>query len=294
MSIYSNVTEQDLNNLRKLADQQKNQRALKIRNRILKQTHDEKLAESLSPITKRLDLIENKKGEKIGDLIQKPETLAIEDKHQTVIADGYTQTPAIENINTSRQLFDTLALMKTKKNFFKLTEDGDKKVYWNGVLIKTLGDNRISIKDQEYDLTPDIQAYFTNTKHTTQILDDVEKETVYDILQDVGFYDNIPHVGLKAARMQDALHILPHEIKRIREPALPAIVNNLQGEGVKIIIPNNIIDIYSRLEVLLGLKLSGHTDTLTEASNLIDELYKRGEIQNKQQYRNALDKFLTN
>ena len=66
----------------------------------------------------------------------------------------------------------------------------------------------------------------------------------------------------------------------------------LKGRGIeKIIIPSNIIDLYTRLEVLLGLKLSGHTDTLSEASNLIDELYKRGEIQNKQQYRNALDKF---
>ena len=70
------------------------------------------------------------------------------------------------------------------------------------------------------------------------------------------------------------------------------ITINLQGRGIeKIIIPSNIIDIYTRLEVLLGLKLSGHTDTLTEASNLFDELYKRGEIQNKQQYRNALNKF---
>ena len=69
---------------------------------------------------------------------------------------------------------------------------------------------------------------------------------------------------------------------------------NLKGQGIKkIIIPANIIDIYTRLEVLLGLKLSGHTDTLTEASNLIDELYKRGEIQNKHQYQNALDKFTT-
>ena len=66
----------------------------------------------------------------------------------------------------------------------------------------------------------------------------------------------------------------------------------LKGRGIeKIIIPSNIINIYTRLEVLLGLKISGHTDTLTEASNLIGELYKRGEIQNKQQYRNALNKF---
>ena len=43
---------------------------------------------------------------------------------------------------------------------------------------------------------------------------------------------------------------------------------------MKIIIPSNKFDLYARLEVLLGLKLSGHTDTLTEASNLIDEIYK--------------------
>ena len=54
MSIYSNVTEPDFINLRKLAEQQKEQRALKIKNRILKQTHDKKLAESLSPVTKKL------------------------------------------------------------------------------------------------------------------------------------------------------------------------------------------------------------------------------------------------
>ena len=59
----------------------------------------------------------------------------------------------------------------------------------------------------------------------------------------------------------------------------------------KIFIPSNIIDIYTRIEVLLGLTLSGHSNTLSEASNLIEELYKRGEIQNKQQYRNALNKF---
>ena len=68
--------------------------------------------------------------------------------------------------------------------------------------------------------------------------------------------------------------------------------NDLEGQGIeKIFIPSKIIDIYTRLEILLGLKLSGHTDTLTEASNLIDKLYKRGEMQNKNQYRNALDKF---
>ena len=53
MSIYSNVTEQDLINLRKLTKQQKEQRAVKLKNRILKQTHDVKLSKSLSPIIKK-------------------------------------------------------------------------------------------------------------------------------------------------------------------------------------------------------------------------------------------------
>ena len=55
MSIYSNVTEQDLDILRKVAEQQKEHRAPKLKNRILKQTHVEKLSESLCPIIKKLD-----------------------------------------------------------------------------------------------------------------------------------------------------------------------------------------------------------------------------------------------
>ena len=89
MSIYSNVTEQDLDNLRKLAEQQKNQRALKIKKRILQQTHDIKLAESLSPITKRIDEVNksiNEFTQELGDVIKKSQP-AIEN----------TPQPAIEN-----------------------------------------------------------------------------------------------------------------------------------------------------------------------------------------------------
>ena len=182
--------------------------------------------------------------------------------------------------------------MKKSINFFKL-EQIDNNVFWNKIPIKALGENRISIKDQEYNITPNIQTYLTNTKLTTKNMDDEDKSIVYDILKNTGFY-SMKHKGLKSARMIDALYILPNEISKIRNPPLPAFENesdNLQDEGVKIIIPSNTIHIFTRLEILLGLKLSGHTDTLTEASNLIDELYKRGEIENKQQYRNALNKF---
>ena len=89
MSIHSNVTEQDLINLRKLAEQQKNQRSVKIKKRILKQTHDVKIAESLSPKTKKLDTI-NESTKHLGELVKKSN-----------VEDGNTQTPAIENTSTS-------------------------------------------------------------------------------------------------------------------------------------------------------------------------------------------------
>ena len=41
---------------------------------------------------------------------------------------------------------------------------------------------------------------------------------------------------------------------------------DLEGQGfTKIVIRSNIFKIYTRLEIILGLKLFGHTNTLTEA-----------------------------
>ena len=124
MSIYSNVTEEDYLNLRKLAQQQKEERALKVKNGILKQTHDKKLAESLSPITERLDLVENNKGEKIGELIKKSEheTPAIENTQTQpetpAIENTQTQpeTPAIENTQTQPGVLYEVSLENTLTN----------------------------------------------------------------------------------------------------------------------------------------------------------------------------------
>ena len=89
MSIYSNVTEQDLFNLRKRAQQQKEQQALKIINRILKQTDDVKLAESLSPITEKLDEVK-KSTQEVGEIVKKSQL-------------GKSPRLAIENTPTAHQ-----------------------------------------------------------------------------------------------------------------------------------------------------------------------------------------------
>ena len=164
-----------------------------------------------------------------------------------------------------------------------------------GVPVYTLEGDRIQIKDNIYDLTPEIYKALSYTGYTGK---NMKNES--DILMMNNIIRDLRYTGRGDRDSRTNFFFtktLPKLVEDIQNKTFEEISDDsdgLQGEGVKIIIPSNIIDIYTRLEVLLGLKLSGHTDTLTEASNLIDELYKRGEIQNKQQYRNALNKFTTN
>ena len=88
----------------------------------------------------------------------------------------------------------------------------------------------------------------------------------------------------------------PKMVENLQNKTFDENIDNsdtLRGDGVKFILTSDIIDVFTRMEILLGKKLSRHTDTPTEASNLIDEIYKKWEIQNEQQYRNGLDKFHT-
>ena len=295
MSIYSNITEQDMINLRKLAEQQKEQRALKIKNRILKKTHDIKLAESLSPITKKLD----ETTKKLGDVIKK--TNSENENNQEIVPveieseDENIQTNlrALPNSSIfSDQMTKTLGRLMSSLNFLQIIASPSGPTIL-GVPIYTLGGDRMQIKDNIYDLTPEIYKMLSDTGYTGKSL---KKESdilmMNNIIRDIGYTGVGDYPSKRVIFLKTKPPKLVEEIqnKTFEEITLDSD-NNLQGEGVKIIIPSNIIDIYTRLEILLGLKLAGHSDILTEASNLIDELYKRSEIQNKQQYQNALNKF---
>ena len=159
MSIYSNVTEQDLINLRKLAEQQKNQRALKIKNRILKQTHDINLAENLSPITKKLEEV-NKSTQKIGAVIkesrQETPKLAIEITHTALPIENEQIQPAVI-YDTS--LENTLNCMKDSTGFFNIEETDDGKIFWNGLPVEKMGGNKLKINQKIFNITPGIQKY---------------------------------------------------------------------------------------------------------------------------------------
>ena len=164
-----------------------------------------------------------------------------------------------------------------------------------GVPIYTLGGDRIQIKDNIYDLTPEIYKALSDTGYTGKTM-----KNESDILMMNNIINDLGYTGFgdrDSKRKTFLTKTLPSLVEKIQNRTFDEIIDDpdsdLQGQGLKIIIPSNIIDIYTRLEILLGLKLSGHGDTLSEASALLDELYRLGEIQNKQQYRNALNKFTT-
>ena len=185
--------------------------------------------------------------------------------------------------------------MVENTGFFKTHYDQQRGWMLNNEPIKMLGGTKIEIDKNEYNITPGLQKVFTDTKHdTAKSMSDMEKVIFRDILQKTNYKTYKRGKGNMSGRDRYIRYNLDDEVRRILNlDTKPK--PKLKGKGVeKIIIPSNIIDIYTRLEILLGLKLSGHCNTLSEASILIDELYRLGEIQNKQQYRNALDKFLTN
>ena len=142
----------------------------------------------------------------------------------------------------------------------------------NGFPVEKMVGNKLKINEKFFNITRDIQKVLTDTSNKPmKKLNDQDREIFIYVLESLHFEN---YKAIRGEPKSGRYKISKTFLKK----------RNLEGQGVKIIKPSNIIDIYSRLEFLLGLKISGHTDTLTEARNLIDELYKRGEIQNEQQY----------
>ena len=87
-----------------------------------------------------------------------------------------------------------------------------------------------------------------------------------NIIRDLGYTGR----GDKSAKRKTFITItLPKLFEKIQKQTFNEIMDSsddLQGEGVKLIITSYINHTFTRLETLLGLILSGHTDTLTEAS----------------------------
>ena len=141
MSIYSNVSQEDLIKLSQFSEQQKNQQTTKIRNRILKQTHVEKLAETFKPITSKL--------EKINETtkILEPTYLLFQN-----------QLP--EGVKVSDSLIQTFAFMNKSKNFFKAIRNTEGKLSWDNKVIEPLGESKIKIGNKEFNLIKNSKSLY--------------------------------------------------------------------------------------------------------------------------------------
>ena len=194
MSLYSNVTEQDLIILRKLAEQQKNQRARKIKYIILKETHDIKLAESLSPITKRLDEVKEST-QKVGDVIknsqQETPQLAIENTPSNQpIENTRTLQPTENNegVIYDVELENTLIKMKDTTVFFNIEETNNGDNFWNGFPVEKVGGNKIKINENVFNITTGIQKVLTETSNIPlKKLNNQDREILINILESLDF-----------------------------------------------------------------------------------------------------------
>ena len=137
----------------------------------MKQSQDIKLAESLSPITKKLDTID-KSTKQIGEVIK---TSNSENENNQEIVPVEIESED-ENIRTnlralpnssmfSDQMTKTLGRLMSSSNSLKLKPCPSGATIL-GVPINTLAGDRIQIKDNIYDLTPQIYKALSYTGYT--------------------------------------------------------------------------------------------------------------------------------
>ena len=103
-----------------------------------------------------------------------------------------------------------------------------------------------------FNLTPDIQKVLADSSYiTSKSMNDLDKVVFRGMLRKTKFYNRKPTKGRTSGRDGFIKNNLDNDGRRIL-----TLDTKLDGRGIeKIIIPSNIIDIYTRLEMLLGLNL---------------------------------------
>ena len=136
-----------------------------------------------------------------------------------------------------------------------------------GVPIYTLGGNKLRIRDNDYELIPEFSKALSYTGYTGK-----STKNQNDILMLNNIINELGHTGIGDRPSNRQIFITktpPKLVEEIQNRTFDEL--DLEGQGFqKNIIPSKIFDNYTKLEVLLGLKLNGHSETLSEASNLID------------------------
>ena len=153
MSIHPNVTKEEMINSAKLAEQQKTQRTIKTKNKILEQTHDKKLDESFITITEKLGEVDKStkklKVFETSDSENKTPELAMKSTRNETFSQPTIQNESYPGVLYDTSLENTLEKMKKNKKFFKTIETPEGEITWNGIEDKKIGASRVEIRGNE-------------------------------------------------------------------------------------------------------------------------------------------------
>ena len=178
-----------MTNLRKLAEQQKEQRAINIENRILKQTHDIKLAESLSHITKKLDEVNKSTQESLLPINTKLNT--INDSTQKVgdiIKESNSENNKEIFVTTSILLQDTFKSSTKTPSSLELNLDKDGNLSILGTPIKSLGGDKRQVYENIYEFNPEIHKASSKSSYTGKSMkNENDRRTLFNFSTDVGY-----------------------------------------------------------------------------------------------------------
>ena len=150
--------------------------------------------------------------------------------------------------------------MKRNKIFFTLREKPNGSVLWKGTLVQPQGRNLFRIENGKDNIVLEIQKRFTDTTHSTNTLNDTDKLSVNIRLKSPSFYPTKHKKGgeFESARIRVFKNDFPKAIGKLLNPSssIPLFEiddadDALQVEVKKIFIPFNIIDIRTKLEILL-------------------------------------------
>ena len=133
-----------------------------------------------------------------------------------------------------------------------------------GVPFYTLGGDKLRIRDRVYELTPEIYKALSYTGYTGKTMKKKNDILMMNILiKELGYTGNGDRDLKRKTFFTITLLKFVGENQNKVFDEFTVDSDDLQGQGIeKIAIPSNIIDIYTRLEILLCLKLSGYLDIL--------------------------------
>ena len=192
----------------------------------MKQTLNVKLAESLGPITKKLEEI-NESTQKVGDIIKESNS------ENNNIQTNLKSLPNSSNFSISmRQMLGSLM---NSHNSLKIIQDEFRQAKILGVAIQISGADTIKINEKIYVSTPEICKALSSTSYTGKTM-----KNEHDILMMNNIIGDLGYTGVgdkKWNRKTFFTKILPMIVDDIQKKTFDEITDHtddLQGGGKKL------------------------------------------------------------